>query len=34
MIPDGNTQVESGDEVIIIISPKYAHKINSLFKGH
>ena len=34
MIPSGDTQIETGDELIVIVKPKHVHKINSLFKGH
>ena len=32
MIPRGDTQIQAGDEVIVVIKPKHIHKINSLFK--
>ena len=31
-IPRGNTQVQEGDELIIVVKPKHIHKINGLFK--
>lgn len=33
IIPRGNTEVQPGDEVIVIIKPKHVHSIRGLFKG-
>ncbi len=31
-IPRGNTEVQAGDELIVVVKPKHIHKIQSLFK--
>jgi len=33
LIPRGKTQIQAGDEVIVVIKPQHIHKIQSLFKG-
>lgn len=32
MIPRGDTLIQQGDEVVLIVKPKHVHKIRSLFK--